>query len=35
VLLITHDARFLRSFRATQTLELSPNRAPDAGAAPR
>jgi ATPase subunit of ABC transporter with duplicated ATPase domains len=35
VLLITHDRRFLRSFRATQTLELSPTRAPDAGAAPR
>jgi ATPase subunit of ABC transporter with duplicated ATPase domains len=35
VLLIAHDRRFLRSFRATQTLELSPSRAPDAGAAPR
>jgi ATPase subunit of ABC transporter with duplicated ATPase domains len=35
VLLITHDRRFLRSFRATQTLELSPTRAPDVGAAPR
>jgi len=35
VLLITHDRRFLRSFRATQTLELSPTRAPDARAGPR
>jgi ATPase subunit of ABC transporter with duplicated ATPase domains len=35
VLLITHDRRFLRSFRTTQTLALSPSRAPDAVAAPR
>jgi ATPase subunit of ABC transporter with duplicated ATPase domains len=32
VLLVTHDRRFLRSFRATQTLELRPNRGPAARA---
>jgi ATPase subunit of ABC transporter with duplicated ATPase domains len=30
VVLITHDRRFLESFRATQTVELPPSRAPDA-----
>jgi ATPase subunit of ABC transporter with duplicated ATPase domains len=30
VVLVTHDRRFLESFRATQTLELPPNRAPAA-----
>jgi ATPase subunit of ABC transporter with duplicated ATPase domains len=32
VVLVTHDRRFLRSFRATQTLELPPSRAPAARA---
>jgi ATPase subunit of ABC transporter with duplicated ATPase domains len=32
VLLVTHDRRFLRSFRTTQTLELRPNRGPAARA---
>jgi ATPase subunit of ABC transporter with duplicated ATPase domains len=35
VLLVTHDRRFLRSFRATKTLELPPSRAPAARAVPR
>jgi ATPase subunit of ABC transporter with duplicated ATPase domains len=35
VLLVTHDRRFLQSFRATQTLELPPSRVPAARAAPR
>jgi ATPase subunit of ABC transporter with duplicated ATPase domains len=35
VILITHDRRFLQTFRATQTLELSPTRPSDAGAVPR
>ena len=30
VVLVTHDRRFLESFRATQTLELPPSRAPAA-----
>jgi ATPase subunit of ABC transporter with duplicated ATPase domains len=30
VVLITHDRRFLERFRATQTLELPPSRAPEA-----
>jgi ATPase subunit of ABC transporter with duplicated ATPase domains len=33
VVLVTHDRRFLRSFRATQTLELPPTRARDGAAA--
>jgi len=35
VLLVTHDRRFLDRFRATQTLELSTNRAPAAPTGPR
>jgi ATPase subunit of ABC transporter with duplicated ATPase domains len=35
VLLVTHDRRFLRSFRATLSLELPPSRAPAAAAARR
>jgi ATPase subunit of ABC transporter with duplicated ATPase domains len=35
VVLVTHDRRFLDSFRATQTLELPSNRARAARAAPR
>jgi ATPase subunit of ABC transporter with duplicated ATPase domains len=35
VLLVTHDRRFLERFRATQTLELPPSRAPAARAARR
>src|SRR5262249_14659327 len=35
VLLVTHDRRFLESFRATQTLELPPSRVPAARAARR
>jgi ATPase subunit of ABC transporter with duplicated ATPase domains len=35
VVLITHDRRFLESFRATQTLELPPSRARAAPAVPR
>jgi ATPase subunit of ABC transporter with duplicated ATPase domains len=35
VVLVTHDRRFLAAFRATQTLELPPNRAPAARAVPR
>jgi ATPase subunit of ABC transporter with duplicated ATPase domains len=35
VLLVTHDRRFLERFRATQTLELPPSRAPAAPAARR
>jgi ATPase subunit of ABC transporter with duplicated ATPase domains len=35
IVLVTHDRRFLRSFRATQTLELPPSPAPAARAAPR
>jgi ATPase subunit of ABC transporter with duplicated ATPase domains len=34
VLLVTHDRRFLAGFRATRTLELSPNPARSARAAP-
>jgi ATPase subunit of ABC transporter with duplicated ATPase domains len=35
VVLVTHDRRFLESFRATQTLELPPSRAPAARGAAR
>jgi ATPase subunit of ABC transporter with duplicated ATPase domains len=35
IILVTHDRRFLRSFRATQTLELPPSQRPAARAVPR
>ena len=35
IVVVTHDRRFLRSFRATQTLELTPGRRPAARAVPR
>jgi ATPase subunit of ABC transporter with duplicated ATPase domains len=35
VVLVTHDRRFLRSFRATQTLELRPSPEPAARGARR
>jgi ATPase subunit of ABC transporter with duplicated ATPase domains len=35
VVLVTHDRRFLQAFRATQTLELQPSRAPAAPGVPR
>jgi ATPase subunit of ABC transporter with duplicated ATPase domains len=35
IVLVTHDRRFLASFRATRTLELTPSRAPAVRAAPR
>jgi ATPase subunit of ABC transporter with duplicated ATPase domains len=35
IILVTHDRRFLRSFRATQTLELTPSRGPAGRAVPR
>jgi ATPase subunit of ABC transporter with duplicated ATPase domains len=35
VVLVTHDRRFLEAFRATQTLELQPSRAPAAPGVPR